>query len=210
LQNKNVFSFPATADFHKTLELLTDSFSHFLRSCLSRFVHRYHGTQLEKAVSFLPILSPDFGAIIMRDLLTYFVLVLSPNPAGTSYGGRDEKKKELRRGSVKEDGGSQLEAEHGAEATSRKAKTGAKAGPSNSRRKAFITLTYIVLAYVVCWVPFHFVFDVSLASPASVSGDLYTAAFWLAYINSGLNPFMYAFSSAEFRGAVLRLLRCRF
>jgi len=83
-------------------------------------------------------------------------------------------------------------------------------GPSNSRRKAFITLSYIVVAYVVCWVPFHFVFDVSLARPELISADLYTAAFWLAYINSGLNPFMYAFSSADFREAVVRLVKCRF
>ena len=96
-----------------------------------------------------------------------------------------------------------------AEASKKKLKTGDK-GPSNSRRKAFITLSYIVIAYVVCWVPFQFVFDVSLARPEAVSGDLYTAMFWLAYINSGLNPFMYAFSSPDFRGAVVRMIRCRF
>ena len=70
--------------------------------------------------------------------------------------------------------------------------------------------SYIVLAYVLCWSPFHFVFDVSLASPVSVSADLYTAAFWLAYINSGLNPFMYAFSSADFRTAVVQVIKCGF
>ena len=82
--------------------------------------------------------------------------------------------------------------------------------PSNSRRKAFITLSYIVLAYVVCWFPFQFVFDVSLARPELISADLYTAMFWLAYINSGLNPFMYAFSSADFRTAVVQIVKCRF
>jgi len=61
---------------------------------------------------------------------------------------------------------------------------------ANKRRKAFITLSYIVVAYMVCWVPFHFVFDVSLANP--------------------LNPFMYAFSSADFRGAVIQMIKCRY
>jgi len=40
---------------------------------------------------------------------------------------------------------------------------------------------------MVCWVPFHFVFDVSLANPYIIPEDLYTAAFWMTYVNSGLN-----------------------
>ena len=62
--------------------------------------------------------------------------------------------------------------QHETEAESSKKKP---KGPSNSRRKAFIALSYIVIAYVVCWVPFQFVFDVSLARPEAISGDLYTA-----------------------------------
>ena len=89
-----------------------------------------------------------------------------------------------------------------------KDKQKAGGGGSNKRRKAFITLSYIVLAYMVCWVPFHFVFDVSLASPEIVPEDLYTAAFWMTYVNSGLNPFMYAFSSADFRKAVVQIIKC--
>jgi len=116
---------------------------------------------------------------------------------------------------TKKDGGEshgqqkQRVAENEAKRSKGKSQTDGK-GPSNSRRKAFITLSYIVLAYVLCWSPFHFVFDVSLASPESVSADLYTAAFWLACINSGLNPFMYAFSSADFRTAVVHIMKCRF
>lgn len=83
-------------------------------------------------------------------------------------------------------------------------------GGSNKRRKAFITLSYIVLAYMVCWVPFHFVFDVSLANPEIIPEDLYTAAFWMTYVNSGLNPFMYAFSSSDFRKAVVQIIKCRY
>jgi len=124
-------------------------------------------------------------------------------------------KKQIESRETKKDGGESLGhekqgvAENEAERSKGKSKAGGK-GPSNSRRKAFITLSYIVLAYVLCWSPFHFVFDVSLASPESVSADLYTAAFWLAYINSGLNPFMYAFSSADFRTAVGHVIKCRF
>jgi len=120
-------------------------------------------------------------------------------------------------GSIKEDGETsqapgieqQKPPKNRAGISKKKAKIEGK-GPSNSRRKAFITLSYIVIAYVVCWTPFQFVFDVSLAKPEAISGDLYTAMFWLAYINSGLNPFMYAFSSADFRGAAVRMIKCRF
>jgi len=140
------------------------------------------------------------------------------NPAGKKHGEEipgDKLNEDPKPGSTKKDGeGSrgqrkQKVAESEAEKSKEKSKNDGK-GPSNSRRKAFITLSYIVLAYVLCWSPFHFVFDVSLASPESVSGDLYTATFWLAYINSGLNPFMYAFSSADFRTAVVQIVKCRF
>ena len=124
--------------------------------------------------------------------------------------GQVKKLEDTKLGTVKEDDEEPQVApgkQHKTEAESSKKKP---KGPSNSRRKAFITLSYIVIAYVVCWVPFQFVFDVSLARPEAISGDLYTAMFWLAYINSGLNPFMYAFSSADFRTAVVRMIKCRF
>jgi len=76
-------------------------------------------------------------------------------------------------------------------------------------RKSFVTLSYIVIGYVVCWVPFHFVYDVSFIRPELVSEDLYTATFWLTYVNSLINPFLYAFSSADLRSAVVKILKCR-
>ena len=118
-------------------------------------------------------------------------------------------------GSAKEDGGRSqaknakpAENEMHGRSKNKEKEDGGKG--SNKRRKAFITLSYIVVAYMVCWVPFHFVFDVSLANPDIVPEDLYTAAFWMTYVNSGLNPFMYAFSSADFRGAVVQMIKCRY
>jgi len=81
---------------------------------------------------------------------------------------------------------------------------------AHRERKSFITLSYIVIGYVICWVPFHFVYDVSFISPQLVSDDLYTATFWLTYVNSGINPFLYAFSSADLRNAVVQMLKCRY
>jgi len=80
---------------------------------------------------------------------------------------------------------------------------------ADRERKSFVTLSYIVVGYVVCWVPFHFVYDVSIFRPDLVSDDLYTATFWLTYVNSTINPFLYAFSSPDLRNAVIKMLKCR-
>jgi len=80
---------------------------------------------------------------------------------------------------------------------------------ADRERKRFVTLSYIVLGYVVCWVPFHFVYDVSFIRPELVPDDLFTATFWLTYVNSTINPFLYAFSSSDLRKAVVKMLKCR-
>jgi len=81
---------------------------------------------------------------------------------------------------------------------------------ADRERKSFVTLSYIVIGYVVCWVPFHFVYDVSFIRPDLISDadDLFTATFWLTYVNSTINPFLYAFSSADLRNAVVKMLKC--
>jgi len=79
---------------------------------------------------------------------------------------------------------------------------------ADRERKSFVTLSYIVIGYVVCWVPFHFVYDVSFIRPELISDDLFTATFWLTYVNSTINPFLYAFSSVDLRNAVVKMLKC--
>ncbi|XP_069141186.1 alpha-2A adrenergic receptor-like [Argopecten irradians] len=77
-----------------------------------------------------------------------------------------------------------------------------------NERKVFKTLTYILIGYVICWLPFHVVFDVRCAMPEAVPPLLYNITFWLSYMNSTINPFLYNFSSTEFRAATKALL-CR-
>ena len=85
-------------------------------------------------------------------------------------------------------------------------------GSSNHdrERKTFVTLSYIVIAYVLCWVPFHFIYDVSFIKPEIVPQQLFVALFWMTYVNSLLNPFLYAFSSADVRTAVRKMILCQF
>ena len=75
-------------------------------------------------------------------------------------------------------------------------------------RRAFITMTYVIIGYAVCWIPFHVVFDVISFCPSCVPRGVYAVTFWMTYINSTINPFIYNFSTPEFRRTFRRLL-CR-
>ncbi|ELT88385.1 hypothetical protein CAPTEDRAFT_107629 [Capitella teleta] len=83
-------------------------------------------------------------------------------------------------------------------------------GQSASENKATVTLATVILAFTVCWVPYFVLFT---ARPFVSNGfnptvDLFTL--WLGYVNSMLNPFVYAFHSSEFRyGFMLVLCRKR-
>ena len=73
----------------------------------------------------------------------------------------------------------------------------------------FITLSYIIFSYLLCWVPFHFVFDISAIAPELVPEPIYTFTFWATYFNSTLNPFLYAYSNKEFKQAFKKVMKCR-
>ena len=78
-----------------------------------------------------------------------------------------------------------------------------------SDRAIFVKLTYVIIGYAVCWIPFHVVFDISSLCPSCVSRGVYDVAFWMTYINSTINPFLYNFSAPEFRRTFKRLLRIK-
>lgn len=73
-------------------------------------------------------------------------------------------------------------------------------------RRVFVTLTYIIIGYAILWLPFHIVFDVSIVDPSLVPEQVLNLAFWMAYFNSTINPFLYNFSSPEFRRTFIRIL----
>ena len=75
-------------------------------------------------------------------------------------------------------------------------------------RAVFITLTYVIIGYAVCWIPFHVVFDISSVCPSCVPRGVYSVTFWMTYINSTINPFLYNFSTPEFKRTFKKIL-CR-
>ncbi|NWT15878.1 5HT4R protein, partial [Vireo altiloquus] len=74
--------------------------------------------------------------------------------------------------------------------------------------KAAKTLCIIMGCFCLCWAPFFVTNIVDPFINYSVPGKLWTAFLWLGYINSGLNPFLYAFLNKAFRRAFLIILCC--
>ncbi|RLW02924.1 hypothetical protein DV515_00006716 [Chloebia gouldiae] len=74
--------------------------------------------------------------------------------------------------------------------------------------KAAKTLCIIMGCFCLCWAPFFVTNIVDPFINYTVPGKLWTAFLWLGYINSGLNPFLYAFLNKAFRRAFLIILCC--
>ncbi|XP_032885473.1 5-hydroxytryptamine receptor 4 [Amblyraja radiata] len=74
--------------------------------------------------------------------------------------------------------------------------------------KAAKTLCIIMGCFCLCWAPFFITNVVDPFIKYSVPDKIWTAFLWLGYINSGLNPFLYAYLNKSFRRAFLTILCC--
>lgn len=84
--------------------------------------------------------------------------------------------------------------------------------PSESR-KATLTLTLIIVAFVVTWIPFSVIsllltIDSRLIIPR-MPIQLYVFFAFLPFGNNLLNPISYVVSQPLFRATVVRILSCR-
>ncbi|KAF7261660.1 hypothetical protein EG68_00969 [Paragonimus skrjabini miyazakii] len=83
-------------------------------------------------------------------------------------------------------------------------------------RKALRTISFILGAFMMCWIPYHIIMmikgfcdDLSTQS-SCVSHHLYNLTYWLCYMNSPINPFCYALSNTSFRRTFFRILKGNF
>ncbi|XP_061093011.1 5-hydroxytryptamine receptor 4 [Conger conger] len=74
--------------------------------------------------------------------------------------------------------------------------------------KAAKTLCIIMGCFCLCWAPFFITNVVDPFIDYTVPDKLWTACLWLGYINSMLNPILYAFLNKSFRRAFLIILCC--
>ncbi|XP_066506527.1 trace amine-associated receptor 13c-like [Hoplias malabaricus] len=76
-----------------------------------------------------------------------------------------------------------------------------------SETKAAKTLGIVIFVYFTCWIPFY-ISSLSFESVTSVS-VVWTVFGWLLYINSSVNPLIYAIFYSWFRESVKYIVSCR-
>ncbi|XP_022669321.1 probable G-protein coupled receptor No9 [Varroa jacobsoni] len=74
--------------------------------------------------------------------------------------------------------------------------------------KATKTVGSIVGAFICCWLPFFTVYLVKAFCETCIHDIVFGVFFWLGYLNSALNPLIYALVSKDFRHAFKKIL-CR-
>jgi len=68
----------------------------------------------------------------------------------------------------------------------------------NKQEKAFKQLAAIVIGFTLCFLPYFVVFLIVAMCEECISETVFTATLWLGYLNSTINPFLYAISNKRF------------
>lgn len=74
--------------------------------------------------------------------------------------------------------------------------------------KAAKTLGIIVGGFILCWLPFFTMYLIRAFCEDCIHPLVFSVLFWLGYVNSAINPLIYALFSKDFRFAFKRII-CR-
>ncbi|KAG7190665.1 hypothetical protein KM043_006743 [Ampulex compressa] len=108
------------------------------------------------------------------------------------------------------DGGRHGGKEEGNEAKSTKPRDPEREKRRLARKKekrATLILGFIMGSFIACWLPFFLLYIVKPLFPDfDIPSQAFVIAFWLGYMNSALNPFIYTVFNKDFRRAFRRIL----
>ncbi|KAJ1374102.1 Muscarinic acetylcholine receptor gar-3 [Parelaphostrongylus tenuis] len=121
------------------------------------------------------------------------------SPHGSSKGGASPMKN-----------GRLSKTSHSDSANDRKSDKEKKKNDRKQESKAAKTLSAILAAFIVTWTPYNVIVCYEAFFPNSVPNYIFTASYFLCYINSTINPLCYALCNARFRHTYRRILKCKF
>ncbi|XP_066581869.1 alpha-2C adrenergic receptor [Prorops nasuta] len=74
-------------------------------------------------------------------------------------------------------------------------------------KRATLILGFIMGSFIACWLPFFLLYILKPLFPnLDIPEQAFVIAFWLGYMNSALNPFIYTVFNKDFRQAFHRIL----
>lgn len=77
------------------------------------------------------------------------------------------------------------------------------------RRNVTVTLFIMFLVYVICWTPNQFTFlQFNLGGPLDFNGVWYHFTVFMAFLNTCINPFIYALKHKQFQKGLKEIFRC--